>query len=63
MPLGTAEPGHPHFSYRKNPDALQGIKGAFSAVFDALSKFTQEQLFFIKKSAPFFCGITRDYCL
>ena len=46
---------------KKKNDAPQGIKGAFSAVFDALSFFMKNNYF--KKSAPFFCGITRDYCL
>ena len=35
-------------------DAPQGIKGAFSAVFDALSKFNQtRRIIFLKEERPF----------
>ena len=48
---------------QKKNDAPQGIKGAFSAVFDTLSFFLfKNNIFFLKEERPFFCGITRDYC-
>ena len=68
VPLGTAEQGSSPLSSKEkkrlNKRGPQGIKGAFSAVFDALSFLIKNNsYFFLKKSAPFFCGITRDYCL
>ena len=56
----------PHFLIHKKNiknDAPQGIKGAFSAVFDTLAFiFNQEHYFVLKEERPFLCGITRDYC-
>ena len=42
----------PHFSlHRKKPDAPQGIKGAFSAAFDALS-FLSRTIIISERRAP-----------
>ena len=62
IPLGTAGPGLSHFSHRaknKTNDDPQEIKSAFSI----LSSLIKNDFLVLKKSAPFFCGITRDYFL
>ena len=54
----------PHFSHReKKPMPLIRDKRCIFCRIHALSFFIKNNYYFLRKSAPFCCGITRDYRL